>query len=67
MVFWRCHDPTTLNRQGPDIGTQYRSTILFVNDSQKRLAEELISEYQILLNEGGYGKIKTKLEYLSKF
>lgn len=39
-IFWNMHDPTTLNRQGPDIGTQYRSAIFYHNDEQKRLAEE---------------------------
>ena len=39
-VFWKKHDPTTLNRQGPDIGTQYRSAIYFHDEEQKRLAEE---------------------------
>jgi len=38
-IFWEVHDPTTLNRQGPDEGTQYRSLILYANDEQKRLAE----------------------------
>jgi peptide-methionine (S)-S-oxide reductase len=37
-VFWAAHDPTTLNRQGNDIGTQYRSIILFENEEQKKLA-----------------------------
>ena len=37
--FWKCHDPTTLNRQGPDIGTQYRSVIFYFNDFQKTIAE----------------------------
>ena len=39
-VFWSTHDPTTLNRQGNDIGTQYRSAIFYHNESQKKLAEE---------------------------
>lgn len=39
-VFWHTHDPTTLNRQGADIGTQYRSAIFFVNEEQKKTAEE---------------------------
>lgn len=47
-VFWKTHDPTTLNRQGNDIGTQYRSAIFFVKDSHKvevlKFKEELITE-----------------------
>ncbi|HMV09811.1 MAG TPA: peptide-methionine (S)-S-oxide reductase MsrA [Cyclobacteriaceae bacterium] len=39
-VFWKTHDPTTLNRQGADEGTQYRSAVFYHNDDQKRLAEE---------------------------
>ena len=38
-VFWNTHDPTTPDRQGADIGTQYRSIIFYVNDEQKKLAE----------------------------
>lgn len=38
-VFWTCHDPTTLNRQGPDVGSQYRSAIFFHNDEQKIAAK----------------------------
>lgn len=39
-VFWHTHDPTTLNRQGNDVGTQYRSVIFYHSEQQKRLAEE---------------------------
>lgn len=39
-VFWATHDPTTLNQQGADVGTQYRSMIFYHNNEQKRLAEE---------------------------
>ncbi len=39
-VFWQTHDPTTLNRQGNDVGTQYRSAIFYHNDTQKQLSEE---------------------------
>jgi peptide-methionine (S)-S-oxide reductase len=38
-VFWQTHDPTTLNRQGADVGSQYRSAIYYINDDQKRIAE----------------------------
>lgn len=43
-VFWRTHDPTTLNRQGADVGTQYRSAIFYHNDEQKAIAERSKAE-----------------------
>ncbi len=43
-VFWRTHDPTTLNRQGADVGTQYRSAIFYHNDEQRRIAEHYKKE-----------------------
>jgi peptide methionine sulfoxide reductase msrA/msrB len=61
------HDPTQFNRQGNDIGTQYRSIVLFSNNSQKQKMLELIAEYQILLNEEGYGQIRTAVKPLKKF
>lgn len=43
-VFWKTHDPTTLNRQGNDVGTQYRSAVFYHNEEQKKVAEELMAE-----------------------
>ena len=43
-IFFSVHDPTTLNRQGADVGTQYRSSIFYHNEQQKRVAEELTGE-----------------------
>jgi peptide-methionine (S)-S-oxide reductase len=39
-VFWQCHDPTQVDRQGPDFGTQYRTGIFYLDEGQKRAAEE---------------------------
>jgi peptide-methionine (S)-S-oxide reductase len=44
-LFWYVHDPTTLNRQGNDEGPQYRSTIMYANEEQKKLAEQSIKEH----------------------
>jgi peptide-methionine (S)-S-oxide reductase len=45
-VFWQAHDPTTLNRQGADVGTSYRSIILYRNEEQKKIAEKSKAEAQ---------------------
>ena len=50
-IFWRTHDPTTLNRQGNDIGTQYRSAIFYHNPKQKEIAEKSKRDLE---NEGVY-------------
>ena len=49
-VFWKTHDPTTLNRQGADVGTQYRSAIFYHNKEQKRIAEQSKKE----MDQSGY-------------
>ena len=43
--FWQCHNPTTLNRQGPDVGTQYRSVIFYFNEEQKKISDTSKIEY----------------------
>jgi peptide-methionine (S)-S-oxide reductase len=64
-VFFATHDPTTLNRQGNDVGTQYRSTVLYGSEEQKREAEAFIKE----LNDSKvFGKpVVTTVEPLGKF
>ena len=44
FIFWRTHDPTTLNRQGNDVGTQYRSVIYYHDEQQKEIAEQSMAE-----------------------
>lgn len=64
-IFFKTHDPTSLNRQGNDVGTQYRSVIFYHNDKQRDLAEDIIAE----LNEQGIWKdpIVTELNMISEF
>lgn len=65
--FYEMHDPTQRDRQGNDVGTQYRSTILYSSKSQKALAEAVTATYQELLSKAGYGKIQTKIRKLERF
>lgn len=46
MAFWDSHDPTTLNRQGPDVGVQYRSAVFYHNEDQARAAKEMKEKLQ---------------------
>ena len=63
-VFFSTHDPTTLNRQGYDVGTQYRSGIYYTNENQKQIAESIIEK----LNEETFDhKIVTELKPASEF
>ena len=67
IYYLESHDPTQLNRQGNDIGTQYRSIVLYSDTSQERKILKLISEYQSLLSNDGYGDITTAVKPLKKF
>ncbi len=64
-VFWKTHDPTTLNRQGNDVGTQYRSVVFYHNEEQKKIVENQIAE---LDKSGSWNNpIVTTLEPFVKF
>ncbi len=60
--FWVMHDPTSLNRQGGDIGTQYRSAIFTTTDAQKLQAEVTRDVYQAALTRVGIGEIVTEIK-----
>ena len=62
-TFFQIHDPTTLNSQGPDFGTQYRSEIFYLNDNQKKIAEKVLSD----TNERFSGKVVTKISLLKNY
>ena len=66
-VFWENHDPTQGNRQGNDIGTQYRSAIYFANDAQREAAEHSRDAFQVELTEARYGAITTEIAPLREF
>ena len=61
--FFEFHDPTTLNSQGPDFGTQYRSEIFYLNEKQKLIAEKIIED----LNFKFSGKIVTKVSLVKNY
>jgi peptide-methionine (S)-S-oxide reductase len=64
-VFFTVHDPTQLNRQGPDVGSQYRSIVLYHDDEQRRIAENYVAA---LDEEGGYDDdVVTEVERLETF
>ena len=61
--FFEFHDPTTLNSQGPDFGTQYRSEIFYLNDKQKIIAEKIFNEENKKLS----GKVVTKISAVKNY
>ena len=61
--FWKCHDPTTLDRQGPDVGRQYRSVIYYLNEHQKIIAQHSKDKYQLVFKN----KIVTEISEASTF
>ena len=62
-TFFQIHDPTTLNSQGPDFGTQYRSEIFYLNDNQKKIAEKVLED----TNKRMSGKVVTKISLLKNY
>jgi methionine-S-sulfoxide reductase len=62
-IFWDCHNPTTKNRQGPDIGSQYRSAIFYSDEDQQQIAIESLKSHQNKLDK----KIVTEIVKLDKF
>ena len=61
--FFDFHDPTTLNSQGPDFGTQYRSEIFYLNDEQKKIATNIIDKENVRLS----GKVVTKISQVKNY
>lgn len=64
-IFFASHDPTTLNRQGNDVGTQYRSVIFYTTEEQARIAQDKIDEINNSSNDGS--KVVTEIKSLDKF
>ena len=62
-IFFQIHDPTTLNSQGLDFGTQYRSEIFYLNDNQKKIAEKVLKDTNSRLS----GKVVTKISLLKNY
>ena len=60
--FWVMHDPTSLNQQGGDIGTQYRSAIYYTSAEQREIAEETRKQYQVALTANGIGEIVSEIK-----
>ena len=61
--FFEIHNPTTLNSQGPDFGTQYRSEIFYLNEKQKFIAEKIVKDTNVKLSE----KVVTKITLVNNY
>jgi len=66
-VFWEDHDPTQGMRQGNDIGTQYRSAVLYASPEQEAAARASRDQFQARLHDAGYGEITTEIAPLGEF
>ena len=62
-IFFQIHDPTTLNSQGPDFGTQYRSEIFYLNENQKKIAEKVLQDINLRLS----GRVVTRISLLKNY
>ena len=66
-IFWNNHNPTTLNRQGPDVGKQYRSAVFFHTPEQKKVAMEMKEKLNPIAREKFHGDIVTEIKQASDF